>query len=260
MSKTAFVSGASSGIGYEIAKLLAKDGYNLVITSRSESKFFEIKPEFEELYNIKVMIIPIDLTIPFVADEVYAGLIKKKISVDVLVNSAGMGDYGAFADCDWMRNRQMLQLNVIASTHLTRLFVEDMIKKGSGRILNIASTAAFHPGPLMSVFFATQAYMLSFTEALASELRGTGVSVSILCPGPTQTDFQRVSNMQNTRIFKGRKMASPESVAEYGYKAMMRGQTVAIHGLSNKLLTVLSKFLPRKLLTGITHYFQEEVN
>jgi len=259
MTKRALITGASKGIGYEFARILAANQYDLVLTARSEHRFFEIKQELEEKYKIKVFVVPVDLTIPHVADEIFYELSRKDMEIDVLINNAGFGEYGKFSETDWKVERQILQLNIVTLTNLTKLYVKRMLERGGGKVLNVASVAAFQPGPLMSVFFATQAYILSFSEALAYELKDSPVTVTVLCPGPTESGFQAVAHMENTRIVKNRRLQSAQEVAEYGYRAMMAGRRIAVPGLTNKILAQSSRFLPRTILTDLVgHMHQPE--
>jgi len=251
MSKTALITGASGGIGYEFAKLLAQDGYNLVLIARSEDKFYEIKQEFREKFSVKVMVIPVDLTIPQVSGEIFHELEKKDIKVDVLINNAGFGHFGEFQGSDLGKDAQMIQLNIVVLTHLTKLFLKGMIERGGGKILNVASVAAFLPGPLMSVYYATKAYVLSFSEAVSNETKGTGVTVTALCPGPTETGFQTASQLNDSQSLKNRKLPSAAEVAKYGYKAMLNGDVVAVPGVMNKIFVQLVKFLPRTTVTEL---------
>jgi short-subunit dehydrogenase len=175
----------------------------------------------------------------------------QKIRVDYLINNAGFGDFGLFADSNWEKQSEMINLNVLALTHLTRLFLPQMIKNKFGKVLNIASTAAFQPGPTMSVYFATKAFVLSFSEAIANELKGTGVTVTVLCPGATESGFQAAADLKNSNLFKGNQIASSKQVAEFGYNMMMKGKIVVIHGFMNKLLTFSVRLAPRNIITSI---------
>jgi short-subunit dehydrogenase len=184
--KCALITGASSGIGRELATLFARDGYDLTLVARDRAMLARIGDELTRVHGVAVDVIAQDLSHPNAAAEVYRELKRRSIKIDVLVNNAGFGTYGPFVDSDAATESEMLQLNIVALTKLTRLFLEDMLAKREGRILNVASTAAFQPGPLMAVYYASKAYVLSFSEALANELRDSGVTVSTLCPGPTQ--------------------------------------------------------------------------
>jgi uncharacterized protein len=249
---TALITGASGGIGLELARLFAKDKHHIVLVARSETKLQELAAELRSKYGIEVSIFAKDLSILSSSEEIYQALEQKGINIDFLVNNAGVGDYGFFADADWANSKQMIDLNITALTYLTKLFVKGMQERGSGRILNVASTAAFQPGPLMAVYFATKAYVLSFSEAIANELKGTGVTVTALCPGATESGFQKAAALEESKMVKGRKMPSSAEVAAYGYRHLMKGSTVVIHGFMNRLLAFSIRFSPRNMVTNIT--------
>ena len=257
MNKTALITGSSSGIGYELAKVHAKNGDNLVLVALDNGKLNELKREIEEKHKVKVYTIEKDLSFPGAAGEVYDELKQQKISVDYLINNAGFGDFGLFADCDWTKQEKMINLNITALAHFTRLFLPDMIDKGSGKIMNVASTASFQPGPTMAVYFATKAFVLSFSEAVSNEVKDKGITVTALCPGSTETGFHAVV-MGDGKLLKDRKKSSPGEVAEYGYRAMMKGKTVAIHGLKNKIMAASVRFLPRALVVKAARKIQEK--
>lgn len=256
-TKTALITGASSGIGSEFARIFAREGYNLVLVVRSLHKVTDLIEELDHQYEVEITAIEKDLSKAEAAEEIVTALKEREIPVDCLINNAGFGDYGLFYKADLEKTRDMMQVNMISVTELTRLLVPQMVKKGSGAILNIASTAAFQPGPLMAVYYATKAYVLSFSEALANELQGTGVTVTALCPGPTSTQFELHAELENSRLFK-QDLASAGDVAEYGYTAMRQGKPVAIHGLKNWIQTLTIRFVPRSLVTRIVRKMQEE--
>lgn len=257
MNKTALITGSSGGIGYELAKIFARNGVNLVLVALNKEKLDNIKNELEKKYSISAYTIEKDLTLPGSINEVYNELQLKKISVDYLVNNAGFGDFGHFAECDWGKQEKMIDLNITAVAHLTRLFLPHMIGQGSGRILNVASTASFQPGPTMSVYFATKAFVLSFSEALSNELKDKGITVTALYPGSTETGFHAVV-MGDPKLLIERKKASPQDVAEFGYLSMMKGKAVAIHGLKNKFLVFSSRFFPRNQVVKAVRRIQEK--
>ena len=258
-SKTALITGASGGIGYEFAKVLARDCGALVLVARSRDRLLEVKKELEGGFPVSVKIIVKDLSLPDAAEEIYRELEHEKIVVDILINNAGLGWRGGFVDSDWKRQADMIMVNMFALTRLTRLLAPGMVSRETGKILNVASTAAFQPGPLMAVYYASKAYVLSFSEALAFELRGTGVTVTALCPGPTASGFQRVAAMEHIALFNMRRSAPAEDVARYGYDAMMKGKTVAIHGLLNRIMAFSVRFSPRRLLPAIVRRLHENV-
>ena len=232
MIKTAIVTGAASGLGYELALLLAKDSYNLILIDIDTINLDVAKQSILESYSVDVKLIVKDLSEENVAEVI-------------------------FADTDWKRELEMLQVHIITTTHLTKLVLDGMIKQKSGKILNMSSLAAFQPGPLMSIYYASKGYMLSFSEAIANELKGTGVTVTALCPGPTKTSFQDVVSNGTTDNKITFNMACPQKVAAYGYKAMHQGKTVAIPGVFNKFLSGLPRFLSRNRATSIVRQIQE---
>lgn len=257
MRQTALITGASGGIGYELAKLFAEDGYNVVLIARNAQKLNEIAKDFEQKYRITAKVIAKDLSIPSAPDEIFAELQQERIAVNVLVNNAGFASYGLFHELDLAAQLQMLQVNIVCLTNLTHLFLKDMVKQGSGRILNLASTAAFQPGPLMGVYYATKAYVLSFSEAIANELEGTGVSVTALCPGPTESGFQQRAAMEDSKLVSGQKIMDAETVAKIGYRGLMENKTVIVPGVKNKILAESVRFTPRKLVTKLVRNMQE---
>jgi short-subunit dehydrogenase len=199
-----------------------------------------------------------DLSQHNAAREVYDELKSKSISVDYLVNNAGFGDFGHFVESDWDKQEQMINLNITTLTYFTRLFLPDMICRGGGKVLNVASTASFKPGPTMAVYFATKAYVLSFSEAVNDEVRKHGITVTALCPGPTHSGFQKVAAMEGSKLLERNDLATSKEVAEYGYKAMMKGKAVAIHGFKNALMANSVRFAPRSLVVKLTRKIQEK--
>jgi hypothetical protein len=254
MKKTALVTGGASGLGFELALLLAKDGHNLVLIDIDSEKLQEAKKEIEANFSVNVQTLAKDLSKVNISEEIFAELGDTQI--DVLINNAGFGIFGAFHEVDWYRQASMLNLHVITTTHLTKLILKGMVERGSGRILNLSSLAAFQPGPFMSLYYATKGYILSFSEAIANELKGTGVTVTALCPGPTKTSFQKVVANDSSENKISINMASAKDVAAYGYKAMMNGKPVAIPGAFNKFLAILPRFLPRNMATNIVRKIQ----
>jgi short-subunit dehydrogenase len=249
---TALITGASSGIGLELARVCAANGVDVILSARSEDKLVALAKEVSETYQVKAEVIVCDLSVVGAAQELYDAVKKLGLDVDFLVNNAGFGVFGEFKDTAWKDEGAMLQLNIVALTHLTKLFVPDFIARGSGRILNVASTASFQPGPLMAAYFASKAYVLSFSEAISNELKGTGVTVTALCPGATATGFQDAAGAKGSRLFETRKLPTGADVAQYGYKVMMRGKRVAVHGLLNRILAQSNRFAPRALSMAIT--------
>lgn len=257
---TALITGASNGIGLELAKIHASKGDNLVLVARNISKLNQIKTELESQFKILVHTIGKDLSLPNAPQEVYDELKHKNIVVDYLINNAGFGDYGFFYETDWSKELQMINLNITALTHFTKLFLQDMVKRRSGKIMNVASIAAFLSGPTMAIYYASKAYVLSFSEAIDNEVRDKGITVTTLCPGPTETGFVEAAALQESKLFKGKKIAGAKEVAEYGYKAMMQGKTVAIHGLMNRIMAKTINFIPRSIVVKVARSIQEKIN
>jgi uncharacterized protein len=254
--KTALITGASFGIGMEFARVFAREGYNLVLVARNGDRLRQLASELEKAHSTRSLILATDLTEPGAAAYVLDQTTRADIQVDVLVNNAGFGQYGMFADNDLEECLRQIQLNVTTLTHLTRLYLPAMMERKTGSILNVASTAAFQPGPLMAVYFATKAYVLHFSEALANELRGSGITVTCLCPGATATEFHKRANATGMRLLKFGAMDA-RTVAEDGYRAMLAGKPVVISGFKNWLLAQSVRFSPRQLVTAIARKTQE---
>lgn len=258
MHRTALITGASSGIGLELARVFAAQAVHLVLIARSEDKLKSLADELSRQYKIEVTMLGQDLSNPLSAQSVYDFCKSQNIQIDYLVNNAGFGDFGMFASSDWNKQLQMMNLNMVTLTWLTRLFLPDMIKSGYGKILNVASTAAFQPGPTMAVYYATKAYVLHFSEAISNELEGSGVTVTTLCPGATESGFQHAADMGESKLVKGKKLPSSRAVAEYGYQAMMKGTRVAIHGWKNYLMANSVRFTPRSWVLKIVRSIQDK--
>jgi hypothetical protein len=260
MTATALITGASSGIGYELARVFARQKYNLVLVARNEKKLQEIAAELTKAHGVQVTVLAKDVSLLASATEIYDTLKQKGIAVDVLVNNAGFGDFGFFTETKWEKELEMINLNMTALTALTKLFVGDMVKRKSGKILNVASTASFQPGPLMAVYYATKAYVLSFSEAISNELIGTGVTVTALCPGPTESGFQAAADMNDSKLVKGKKLPTSQEVAEYAYKALMSGKVVAVHGLMNKIMAQSVRYSPRAVVRSLVRAMSERTH
>lgn len=244
---TALITGASRGIGEEFCRLFAADGYDLVLVSRDAERMEKLKQELQRRHHARTIhIVAQDLAAPGAANIIADWLTQKHITLDALVNNAGFGDTGPFAGADPERVRSMLQLNVAALTELTRAVLPGMLKRKHGRILNVASVAAFQPGPLMAVYYATKAYVLSFSAALSEETRGSGVTVTCLCPGPTRTGFAKAAHMEKSLLFGAKPMglADAAGVALTGYRAMMNGKSVVVPGLRSLVGTYLARVSP----------------
>ncbi len=254
---TALVTGASSGIGYELACLLAAEGYDLVLVARQKHVLEKLGEALQRAHGIRAHVIAADLSDPAIPEAIALTLQKEDVPIDILVNNAGFGTYGHMAETDTRQLLNLIQVNITALTHLTRLFLPAMIARGRGKILNVASTAAFQPGPLMAAYYASKAYVLSFSDAVHHEAKGTGVTVTALCPGPTRSEFQKRAGIEHTRLMKGRIMSSKD-VALAGLRAMMQGKPRVVPGFRNKLLMVAVRLAPRDLVLNMVRRIQEE--
>lgn len=250
--KTALITGASSGIGLELAKIHASKGGDLVIVARNKTKLEDLKTELENKYNIAVLVIEKDLAIPNAAIKVFNETEEKEIQIDFLINNAGFGLYGKFESTDWLAENNMIQVNITALTQFTKLYLPGMIARKTGKIMNVASTAAFVPGPTMAVYCATKPYVLSFSEALNNEVSKYGISITALCPGATASGFSLAANADKSALFSKSKLATSEDVALFGYDAMLKGKQVVIHGFLNKFLAFIVRFTPRSLVVKIS--------
>lgn len=260
MNKVALITGASTGIGKELANIHAEQGGDLVIVARSKDKLDMLKAELENAYGRKVMVIAKDLGSAEAAKEIYDEIKQAGIEVEYLINNAGFGGLGKFHERDWRQDEAMINLNIMALTALTRFFLPDFVKRNSGKILNVSSTASFMPGPLQAVYYATKAYVTFFSNAIAEELHDTRVTVTNLMPGATETEFGRVSGMDKTGLFD--KTASARSVAEDGYKGMMKGKLDVISGLTSaqKMMFAFLPFMPKKMKLKTVRQMQEVKN
>jgi short-subunit dehydrogenase len=256
--KTALVTGASSGIGLEFARLLAREGHDLVLVARRRDALEDLARELAVTNGVAVRVIAKDLTAQDSTAEIFSELETERIVVDILVNNAGLGLHGRFWETDLDRQIEIIQVNVVALTGLTGRFLPGMVARGRGRIVNIASTAAFQPGPYMAVYYATKAYVLSFSEALAQELSDTGVTVTALCPGPTVTEFQAAAGLEDTLLFRGPLVMDAAKVVRAGWAGAKRGKRVVIPGLANKLLKETVRFSPRRLVTAAAGRMQKK--
>jgi len=248
---TALITGASGGLGAEMARLLAQRRVNLLLTARSEDKLGVLAAELAAQYGIQAQVVALDLTDPGAAAELARESEYRHWQIDFLINNAGFATYGEFSQTSLSTQLDLLQVNITALTELTHRFLPGMLARGRGRILNVASTAAFTPGPLMATYYASKAYVLSFSEALNEEVRGSGVSVTALCPGPVETGFQARASLQASRLLSGPArllMLSAPEVARQGIKAMLRGDAVHVAGSLNRLQTLLPRLLPRSVL------------
>jgi uncharacterized protein len=258
MGHATLITGASSGIGREVAKLFAEDRRDLVLVARNRKKLDEFARDLTAAFGVAVRVIARDLARPDTPSEIEKELSSAGIVIDTLVNDAGFGVYGPFGETDGVKELEMLQVNIVALTRLTKLFLPPMLERKNGRILNVASTAAFQPGPLMAVYYASKAYVLSFTEALANEVAADGVVVTALCPGPTDTEFQKEAGLEQTHLFRNPFVQDARSVARAGYAGLAAGKRIVIPGLANRILAQAVRFSPRRFVTAAARWFQEQ--
>ncbi len=258
-SQTVLITGASGGMGFELAKLFARDKYGLVLVARSSDKLTQVANELQDQFGVSVKTFALDLATAPAAKFLFDQLQRQGVSVDILVNNAGFGAFGEFGSMPEEEILGQIHLNITALTHLTRLFLPPTLSRHSGKIMNVASTAAFQPGPLMAVYYATKAYVLSFTEALANEVAGSGVVVSCFCPGATATGFAKRAGTESSRLFKKFGPMNAEAVARDGYRGLMAGRTVVISGMQNWLVAESVRFAPRKVVTAISRWVAEKV-
>jgi len=253
-AETAVITGASSGIGCELAKVFAQHGHPVVLVARSTDKLEQLAQELRSTFRVQALVLAADLTQSTAPERIAEDLRARKVNVDILVNNAGFAARGRFSDLDMQRQLDMIQVNVAAVAHLTRLFLPAMIERNLGGVLNVASIAAFLPGPLMAMYYASKAFVLSFTEALHEEVAGTNVHVCCLCPGPTSTGFAETAGAQDTVLFKfGADRA--DAVARFGYNALQKNEAVAIPGAKNKAGVIAGRFASRGMQRKIAMTF-----
>ncbi|MFT2008270.1 SDR family NAD(P)-dependent oxidoreductase [Pontibacter sp. 13R65] len=259
MNETALITGASSGIGFELARCFARDGYRLVLVAHYpdglEAAAGKLQSEFPGCITT---LIPCDLSKPEGPEQLYAETNRLGLQIDVLVNDAGFGEYGPFVESDLQKELAMIQLNVASLVHLTKLYLRDMVPRKHGKILQLGSVVSFMPNPLQSIYAATKAFILSFSESIQKELKDTGITVTILCPPETDTNFFEVANMENTAIAQGN-LATPQEVAEAGYKGLMSGEARVLPTLKAKAFHAQSALLPDSMLATIMNTMMKEV-
>ena len=253
----ALVTGASEGIGSELVKLFAKNGYDCVLVARNKEKMDKLAAEVEKLYGIKTRVIARDLSLPQSAQEIFDELKNAAVPVNVLVNNAGLGLYGDFAESDMDRNMHMLEVNLMSLTKLTWLFLPGMLARKSGKIMTVGSIASFAPSPRFVLYNASKAYVLFLSEGLSKELKGTGVTVTCLCPGATRTQWHDRANSENIRLHHFSRMIDARPVAELGYQALMRGKRLVIPGCDNNITVLLTKYAPRALVLKIADFLTQ---
>jgi len=252
----ALVTGASAGIGMELARLLAVD-HDLILTARRGDQLHALAAEVKQAHNATCHVFPVDLGDPRSPRQLFDAITAAGFTVDVLVNNAGFGDLGSFAQADLAKALRMIQVNITALTELTGLFLPLMVARKRGRILNVGSVAGFQAGPLMAVYYATKAYVNSFSEALHSELRRTGVTVTVLCPGPVATEFAQVAGMQTTRAFSAGQPMSARAVAEAGLRALHAGRRMVVPGWRNRLMLFLERITPRGVVIRVVKWMMQ---
>ncbi|MEL6673410.1 MAG: SDR family oxidoreductase [Bacteroidota bacterium] len=260
MNKVALITGASSGIGKELATIHAQKGGDLVIVARRQEKLNTLKEELESTYGVNVMVIAKDLSLPTAAEEIYNEVKAAGVAVEYLINNAGFGGRGKFHERDWAQDLTMINLNVVALTALTRFFLPDFVAQNNGRILNVSSTASLLPGPLQAVYYATKAYVTSFSNAINEELHDTPITVSALLPGATETEFAQTSGMDKTELFKN--TFSAYEVAKAGYEGMMAGKLNILAGLTamQRMMMASIPLTPKKMLLTQIRKMQEVSN
>ena len=253
--KYTLITGASSGIGLELARIFAKNSHNLILVARNKNNLYLLKKELLSHYKVDIQIISMDISGNIRASALYEVVKRKELKIEILINNAGKGYHGNFIDTNIQSDIDMINLNIITPTVLTKLFLKDMLKENNGRIFNIASTASFQSGPLMSVYYGTKSYLLNFSEGIAEEVRGSNIKVITLCPGPTKTKFEKMKNIEKG-IFKNFHIAFPTDVATYLYRNINTEKDILIHGKLNNFLIFLTKFIPRKINLGIIKKIQ----
>lgn len=256
---TVLITGASGGIGYELANLFAKDHHNLVLVARNAPRLVQVADELQRQFGITVRTFALDLTEPTAPQSLFAQVQREGVAVDILVNNAGYGRFGEFSDVPVEESLGQIQLNVAALTELTKLFLEPMLAHHSGKIMNVASTAGFQPGPLMAVYYATKAYVISFSEALANEVARKGIAVTCLCPGATETGFAGRAGNDESRLFKKLRPMDAKTVARAGYRGLLKGKTMVIPGFRNWLVAESIRISPRKMVTALSRWVSERV-
>ena len=257
MEGYALVTGATSGIGLEIALNFARDGINLILVARTENKLMEIKEKIESDYKVEVLILAKDLTSEEAPDEIYQEVEKRGIRVDFLINNAGFGSFGRLIATDYETEKDLVKLNVLSLLQMNKLFVPLMAARHYGYVMNVASLAAFMPGPVMANYYASKAYVLSLSEAMHEELKKDGVKVTALCPGPVRTNFQERAQLQKTDTAKSFIMEA-KKVADIGYLGLLRGKAIVVPGTFEKIVPVITKLLPRSLVRKVSFLSQKE--
>jgi hypothetical protein len=252
MEKWALITGGSTGIGRELAEVCAAEGWNQVLVARNQDRLKVVAEELRAVHKVQTRFLPVDLSTTGAAEKIFGAL--KDVPISLLINNAGFGTYGAFSESTFSEQSDMIQVNVAALVQLTKLFLQPMLERSNGRILNVASTAAFQPGPKVSVYYASKAFVFSFSYALADELQGTGVTVTALCPGMTKTEFQKRANMKEGGPFG---LMPARTVAEQGFQGMLRGKRVVIPGIMNRIGAFFARRVPLRLSSTIARKIHE---
>lgn len=256
-NETALITGASSGIGSELTNLFARDGYDVVLVSRSREKLERFGSDLETEHDIMATVIQQDLSEPNAAEDLYNAIVAKELDINVLVNNAGLPVFGHFSETDQTMERDLIQVNLVSLTQLTKLFVQEMVERGSGRILNNASLAGRWPTPSAAVYGATKAYVISFSVAIAEELNDAGITVTVMCPGETETQFMETGGMEESKIAQ-RNLLHPRDVAEQGYEGLQNGEVVVVPGgVKQQTLFHLPRLLPFPKAAGIARSYWE---
>jgi len=253
--ETVLITGASSGIGRELAKLFAADGSDLVLVARREDMLNQLAEEIKSKHGVKVHVLPKDLSKRNAPKEIQSYLKKEKIQIDVIVNNAGFGFKGAFIELDTQAQMDMLQVNIAALTHLTRLFLPGIVERGRGGVINVGSLAGFQPGPNLAAYYASKAYVLSFTEALSEEITNPNIKISCLCPGPVRTEFGEKSSLDDSLLFK-LSLMDVGPVTKAGYKGFRKGKVIVIPGIKQKIMPFLLRLTPRSVARKVVKSLQ----
>jgi len=248
MAKLVLIAGASTGIGFELCRIFARNGFNVALVAKNKERLEKAEEKLRAEYKVETYSFVADLATAEGPELLYQSVKEAGLRVDVLVNNAGFGFHGLFLETDLKHELQMMQLNMITPVQLTKLYLKEMKGRGEGKILQVASTAAFQPGPTMAIYYATKAFLLFFSEAIRDELRGSGITVTALCPGATESNFAKSAKMEGTHLFQ-RFVMDAATVAEAGYRGLMAGKSVVIPGFKNKLLAASVRFIPRDLVT-----------
>lgn len=251
MAQVALITGASSGLGEHFAHRFARDGHDVVLVARNEARLNALAERLR-IQKINTYVMPFDLNDPSTPEKLFEAVMAKGLEVEFLVNNAGFGTNGPFLELDLKRELEMVQVNCRAVLELCHRFIKPMRTRGHGRVLNVASTAGFQPGPFMATYFATKAFVVSLSEALAHELKGSGVTVTASCPGATDTEFQKISGNAESRLFQQGGVAKPEDVVHQAYEAMMQGESLIVHGLMNYIMFQSLRVAPRAVVRMIT--------